>query len=386
MRFAFVCLASSVLFATCGYAQPTHPNHYQQTYDKAQTRLITPTTSPYVDRGVDIFLSGSAIYWSSRLGDFNVVQSGHSVRDQERFYSPTTDTEVVSKTGQNGNHTSSNDLGFKAKAGIAFEYDGWDSFVEYTWLRPETTDRFSGNTFTSNMDYVLGIPFDHNVKDFKSGKSIWKLHFNSGLWEIGRSFFISPKLILRPHVGLRGVWTKQRFELEQYELEVKRERVLDIFDISDVVITGNYFIYQKQTYWGFGPRAGLNSSWQLSKNFSIVSVVGIAPLWGDFKTKREDYLTSEDLDTLIYAFRFDTDTNKVVKMNFKNHNVNMAFDYQIGLCADAWFDGDNYRIRLQITWELQNLSNFNQFIYINQTKPSDDLTFQGVTAELRFDF
>lgn len=365
--------------SSCCFSQEKHPSHYQKTYDKAQTKLITPTTSPYVDRGVDVFIAGSFIYWSSRLGDFNVVQSGHSVRDSELNFDNLTEVDVRVSTGDSGSHSSSSDAGFKAKAGIAFEYDGWDSFVEYTWLRPKTTDHFKDDTFTSTMEHFLGIPFDHNVTDFSSGKTEWKLHFNSLLWELGREFFISPKLILRPHFGLRGVWTTQKFELHENDLEVRSELLGNI-------ITGSYRVKQKQDYWGFGTRVGLNTSWQLSKNFSIVSIWGITPLWGDFKTKRNDFVTSVDQELDIFNIRLDTLNNEVVKMSFKNHNVNMAYDFQIGLRSDVWFDDDNYRIRLQITWEQQLLSNFNQFIYIQQTKPTDDLAFQGVTAELRFDF
>ncbi|PCI95149.1 hypothetical protein COB11_02920 [Candidatus Aerophobetes bacterium] len=367
------------LMSSCCFSQENHPMHYQQTYDKAQTKLITPTTSPSVDRGVDVFISGSVIYWNSRLGDFNVVQSGHSIRDSESNFSNLIETDVRTSVGDNGSHSSSNDLGFKAKVGIALEHDGWDSFIEYTWLRPKTTDHFKDDTFTSTMDHFRGIPFDHNVADFSSGTSEWKLHFNSALWELGRSFFISPKLILRPHFGLKGVWTTQRFELQENDLQVRSE-------LLGAIITGSYLVKQRQTYWGVGPRAGFNTSWQLSKNFSIVSIWGITPLWGNFEAKRNDFLTSVDQELDIFNIRLDTLNNEVVKMSFKNHNVNMAYDYQIGFRGDAWFDDDNYRIRIQITWEQQLLSNFNQFIYIEKTKPTDDLAFQGVTAELRFDF
>ncbi|PCI95150.1 hypothetical protein COB11_02925 [Candidatus Aerophobetes bacterium] len=365
---------TSIALATTGFAdrmQDSHSgDHFNDTYDQIKGTTITPNAGPVVSGGVDLFVSADFIYWYTTI-DPSSVSSKVNSRVQS------TDGSDSDTGGGNVKGPNSMDPGFKVAIGLDLKYDGWDTVIEYTWLHAKDTKTFrGGNTFIENFHFhnTYNVFSDHNVD---SGKNNWTMRFNVIDWELGRNFFVSPKLTLRPHFGLKGAWHTNRLHLHLDDV--------NFFTDNGEVGTSvdNFYVRDKQSSWGLGIRSGLDTSWMFSRNWSLIGNFAITPMWSAFKTE----LRSRETDVV------DVRTGQVTDISgelFENesikdiqHMINMVFEFQLGFRWDYYFSDNDYRVRLQAAWEQQSWENHNQMYSYDGY---DSLTMQGLTIKLRFDF
>lgn len=359
--------------------------HFNNTYDSVKGKVITPSTAPIVNEGVNLFISADFIYWYSSLDKASSV-SNYTAYDVSSSQSPYgSSSDLNTETSRNtAKHPSSMDPGFKVAAGMTFDYDGWDSLLEYTWIHPKDSKIGSGSDFSVDS-YIFGRSFFGSHDNHSTAyKDSWFIHFNNFNWELGRSFFVSPKLVMRPHMGFRATWQKQGLTT------TLGGSTLTIYDDSDGGVTSTSIgiestkNIQTQRYWGFGIRSGLNLNWLLSRNWSLLGNFAITPLWGHLKSKdtiRFSNVTSGggifgQYDSLSSATSF---TNE----NYAIHHINMVYDFMMGVRWDCYFSDDAYRLTIQAAWEEQLWSNF--FLDASDRKFYSN-TYQGLSFKVRFDF
>ncbi|MCH9631175.1 MAG: hypothetical protein S4CHLAM37_11940 [Chlamydiia bacterium] len=372
-------------------------------YENLKGKVLTPSAAATVD-GYGVSLSADFIYWYARqeglafasTGEINETTlpvSNNTISEGQRFYP---DFKVKP--------------GFKVALGYQMDYDGWDLNLNYTWLHSK-----AGKTMNKRSDTQASTLWEvrseievgsetaiNNLANISaalvSAKADWKLHFNVMNLELGRNFFVSPKLTLRPHFGLKGSWQSQRYNIDYTGLGT-----IDILGLINIGSAHElYKIRSKENYWGLGLRFGLDTSWLFSKNWSLVGNIALSPMWGQFTERRTDRMdlsdSSVDFDSLD---GLDLDqatvgdiadlaplvTNfEVLKTRMRSHSINPVLEMMMGFRYDVWFSDNNMRFRFEAGWEEQHWLSHNAFSFSSSDDMFGSLIFQGLTIKARYDF
>lgn len=371
---------------------------FVSTYDRIKDKEITPVYGPFVSEGGDIYVEASYIYWY--MNELGLNYAGTNSFLNGVYYngiigdvSTPNFTPPAGRVYTPGNKASS---GFKVGAGMDFDYDGWDSRVNYTWYRNHhassvsTTlkedgfgdlipDRNINSLYSSNQQKITEY---NDITTLLSASNEFKLALNVIDWEVGRSFFISPKLALRTHLGMKASWG------HQYSTWINRNASTDSgeaeFSIypNDVATTADITLtsFNKQGNWGFGARCGLDTAWMIADWFSFFGECSVTSLWQYFRTTRTD---------VYNGFEDDSNFNNWTDLSYHQrlHMVNPVVETQIGMRVDYMFSDDEYRFRLQAGWESQVW--FDQNTFLNEFGANHaygKLMLQGLTLNVRLDF
>jgi hypothetical protein len=257
--------------------------------------------------------------------------------------------------------------GFRLTGGLNLECDGWDTAL--TWTRWNTTAKthFSAG---QNNEILPTAPTPLNAGLLTAGHASarWRLHLNVLDWELGREFYVSRCLTLRPMIGLRSAWISQKFRATYDELPV----IVSTEDVKD---------RERCKYWGLGPLGGIDTQWGLGCGWSIFGNYSASLLYGFFKTP--------------FRERLDTVVPPNIKNRTKNfYHVGRAIsDMQIGLRYDWLACDECYHLGVEAGWEHHMFWGQNQFmVFVNDIMPGKfianqgDLTTQGYFVRVRFDF
>ena len=265
--------------------------------------------------------------------------------------------------------------GFKVGIGYnMMKHDEWDSQLYYTWFHTSKKQRAgiestvqipnaAGALVSAGIDSLYTFPQSigavGNTTVFKSGEIDWNIRYNMFDWELGRNFYVSKHLALRPHVGIKGGWINQHINGH--------------FD-SFADLRRTY--HMDNDFWGVGPSGGVNTKWNLGNVnthfFSLFGDFASAYMWGCTHVKfdqndptfhdRELTSLGKNLGaTMLQAFMgFGWDTN--FHRDMCHFSMRLGYEYQ------QWFN------QLQL------------FSLLDYHRDNYDLTLQGGTLEIRFDF
>lgn len=312
--------------------------------------MINPPGRPQVKDGSDLFVTADFIYWNAHENGLPIA-----IRN-EGSTTTLSDADVAYLDFQW-------DPGFRVGLGYNMPHDGWDLSLNYLRFitHAHRHTRAEGNEADFNSQ---GIELDHfNTKS----KARWKMHLNQIDLTLGREFFVSKWLTLRPNFGLRTDWISQRLKSN--------------YNGFGYIVTHNANIHQKNNFWGLGVVAGLDTQWGLGGGWSIYGNTAFSILYGFFHNDiDEDTVTVEDFVDLDGSYR----TSRVIA------------DLALGLRWDHMFDRDRFHFSIQAGWENHIYFGQNQFLrfYSNTTDNNlggvfanqGDLTLQGWTLAARFDF
>jgi cob(I)alamin adenosyltransferase len=308
----------------------------------ADSKVVLDSASPRGRLGV--FLTGEWLYWKFYEGgtDYATTYSSSFLEDAhgKQFHF---------------NWTS----GFRVGLGYVFERDAWDLYFSYTQIQNNANSSTDGTLFPLLLYQDIGSTDAPITAD--SAHIHWKAMFRNLDADLGREYFVGKWLSFHPAFGLKGAWIDQNIKV-RYNNSTDDEEFKTKF---------------KNDFSGVGPKLGVNSNWFLGKGFSFYAGVTGALLWGDFSLKQ----TQERTD--------DT-----VEVDLKSHFDRIVPTAQIrtGLLFDWFFNRDRCHIGINAGWEFQYWWNQNQIerftddrlpIYI---RSSDELSMQGFTLGLRFDF
>ncbi|HSX04074.1 MAG TPA: Lpg1974 family pore-forming outer membrane protein [Rhabdochlamydiaceae bacterium] len=378
------------------------------------TKKITPLAGPCVMNGMGVYLTADFIYWTARQREMELAATtGFSL-----FPTVTAPTPPHTAQGKVIRFDEKYKPGFKVGLGLDFCHDGWDAFVQYTWLRynvsksksvpnfPNTQTVANGASGTTLWDAYWGL--DGNLQPISanlvvdpslvaffapsaavygniSGK--WHLQFNVVDLELGRNFYISRRLMLRPHFGLKGGWQEQKFSifLSNGITNLTSGPVLT----TVFTTAANESMKQKLNDWGIGPRAGLNTAWHLSREFSLLGNIALTGYFERFTVKRFDYsvqptlLSTNAVPGTATAGIGDSE----VHLKNKFSTIEPVIEWMLGVRWEMWFLCDQYHFSLDAGWEEQVWFGQNQFLR-NQVmvSPEGNLVLGGLTVHARFDF
>ncbi len=322
-------------------------------FEECKYREITPNAGPRVACGTDIFITADFIYWATRMDGL-----GYAV------------TNAAMNTTAKGSVSQPDlgwDPGFKVGLGYNLAHDGWDIFAEYTYLRPDASDsvasasgtmlRLWSNAF-GNFGGISNTPIQSASASFCQDLNVLDV-------ELGRNYFISRYLTLRPFFGVKASWIDTTYDI----------RTVDFQDSTFGVETAI-----SQDTWAVGLRTGMDTVWWFNQYFGIFGDFALSALWENF-----------DVDRLDTTLTYDADGNVIATLNsFWTNNcftsLQSVFEIALGLEADAWFNDDQFHFGVKAGWEMQYWPNQNQLFSLFEEGSHGDLGFMGFTLKFRFDF
>jgi hypothetical protein len=260
------------------------------------------------------------------------------------------------------------DPGFRLGAGWNTNFDRWDVFANWTWFQDHATRKLTQQYAASPLGYYPPITLE-NI-NFKNVYGSWRFLHNALDLELGRAFYITKALSLRPHWGLRGSWLHQKFK------STFSQALQDTYS--------EYYFHGKNTYSGIGPRVGINGDWHIdNSSWSVVGKASTSLLIGVTHT----HMTNQFI-TPSTAFM-------QTERSHKDHFTQLVPNLQVflGLYWGSCLDCDHYYLSFSAGWEAN--------IYWNQYNlptpvqayvvpisgiAGHAVTMQGLTASVHFDY
>lgn len=330
------------------------------------TGVITPPVAPAVNNGADLYITADFIYWKEYQNGLEFAESG--------LAGGTLASGTTLPRGTVSAPRGAWEPGFKVGLGLEFEHDGWDLFAQYTWLAPQTGNGNKTNATdpvgTSTLFPLLGAYKGHSATSstpapLNDASATWKMHYNVLDLELGRNFFVSRYMTLRPHFGLKAAWMTQRFNVSQ-----------DFNGLMSTLFRSEQ-INHKQKNWGLGIRAGLDPVWHFARSWGLYGEFAFSALYSYFKGK--------GTDTLWTGYG-ETGTASVYENAARNfHGVTPVLELGLGLEYMGWFYDEAYMLEVKAGWEEQVWFQTNQLVN-GLTSGSGNLTTQGFTFKVGFHF
>ncbi len=282
-----------------------------------------------------VWLDAEALYWQSNMGSLSYgIEHGH-----------------VKQLDFDWN------WGVRAGLGYKIPHDKWDLYAVYTHLIGNAHGHAGeGHAVFPSWAFAGGGSFS------KKAKAHWHMDLNMGDLELGRNCLPSKWLLFRPFMGVRG-------------LSIDNDYTVDYTGGS---LASSDF-HADSDFWGVGLRVGVDSLWGLGKGLGIYGNGSASLLSGHFDVHETE--------------KFKKGHSSHVNIENDVDNVVAAADLALGLQWDYLFSNDRFHFGFKFGWEFNIFFDQNQlFNFLSSDHPSsiqfkkDDLTFQGLTLGLRFDF
>ena len=369
LLFSLFSISTAVVMADQSNMQKQKPMPMQpQGVTTEPQGVITPPFGPRVQNGADVFLTADFIWWKTHLGGMEYAIQG--VKDTGLANSLVVGAGTSTSQGRIAQPDFDFQPGFKVGAGLELAHDGWDLFAQWTWLSSEngktSTEAESGEGLSTALPVYLAdasVSNDPAVLFLSEASSKWKQTFNVLDLEMGRNFFISKRLTLRPFFGLKAAWIKETLKCN---FEPLPSQVFQDITLSEAEQE------RKQKMWGIGIRGGLDTVWHFAKNWGAYGNFALTTLWSDFHCTLEDETT-----TLTGVETENLDTRETIT------EVIPVLEMELGLTWMTWFHNNDYMLQISAGWEEQVWMNFNHFVDTNRY---GNLSTQGLTVKAEFAF
>jgi hypothetical protein len=262
---------------------------------------------------------------------------------------------------------------FRVGLGWNTAYDNWDLYLNWTWYNNSTRESLTAETNNAGLG-LIGFWLPTSPTRNGSANYYWRLRHNMFDVELGRKFFISRALIMRPFGGVRGGWINRKFDVTYADPDST---------ITAAVAPGTYYGHAK--YYGVGPRFGSNNEWFLGAGIRIHTDFAFSLLYGEVYSHKARVLQQEGQEANTETVNlFDSqDITKVVP----NAQMFLGFGW-----AECFCSQDIY-LALKAGWEVNQYWNLPAFINpgannndITVTDLRSSFTLQGLTVKLDLEF
>jgi len=360
---------------------------------KGPMGVVNPNARPEIDdaRG---FATAEVLFWK-------VTEDGlaYGIENQEV---PVLATAGVSATSSSGFYNAKVrnpdfdwDVGFRVGLGYNLTHDGWDLYATWTYLRNNSSthdDADSGSD--SERFYTLHsasvgtpggtIPTTPQRPFYRSADVKWTVRLNIIDVELGREFYTSKFLTLRPFVGVRAAAFNQ-----SYNIDYHGGTFVDVSSNASLEE-----VNMKNNFFGVGLRAGLNSQWMFTQEWSFYGNAAISLVYGRFEIDQEEFNGEEDV----------AGSTRILEVDDVFRAARAITDLAFGIRYDHDFEASNYHLALWLGWEQHIAFNQNQLVHYNSipgtayvgpptpatyttyVPESGDLTYEGFTLGISFDF
>ncbi|MCH9614552.1 MAG: hypothetical protein SP1CHLAM54_14870 [Chlamydiia bacterium] len=337
---------------------------------------VSATARPEVD-GQGVYVLADVFVWRARMGgtDYLVTSQAKITNQSLPQYGTVKDINFGW------------DWGFRVGLGYNFLHDGWDMNLVYTYFRTSKSD---GHSVGLNDDIVptrgssamlngeVGS-FTHCNKASSSGRIL----LNDLMLTLGKAYFISPELSFRPSVGLESTW-----------LDLQQDTT---YSNGSQLSVHSVFANDDLNFWGIGPRFAADGKWHLGKGFSFFGDLAFSLLYGQFDVEHKNWFSSK-VPALVGSA--SQTANHEAKISNDKHAFTPMTRMQLGLSYDVFVDNNKQHLGIKLGYETQYWWNVQQFLTVNDQfidatianqgvryeHMNEDLAFNGVTLEVRWDF
>ena len=290
-------------------------------------------------------LSAAVLYWQTKIAGDNYTVITNGFVDSPINYDLTQ------------RYSSFNwAWGFKVGGGYNFCHDGWETRLEYTYFRNSLNDNVCSLVLPSA---VLSQTLDQNTNLLYSNKSSLvaanvnsvkanqaringKNSYNDLFWDLGRDFFVSQYLSLRPSIGVEATWFTLKRNLCFSGGTTEASAISGGYVTGKTELglgTGSLKVFNKQKFVGVGPRAGFASKWHLCEGFSIFGNVNGALLFS--------YLQQ------YYKNTYTNQTNNQTTYTNDYHRINPTAKFELGIVYDRYIMCDTQHVGVSLAYENQ---------------------------------
>lgn len=343
----------------------------------------SPAISPFTCDG-DYLFTISSFYWNAHEDGLGFAIENNSFSNQEA-------NALVHASIINPHFKW--DVGWKLGFGYTSARDGWDFGL--LWTSYDGKARANPEADPEDFDVLLPllsdfVPLKNDIAPILEANKInarWKLELNMVDAEVGREFWNSKYLILRPHAGLRFLFVDQEYKLrhrgQSWGASVNNG------PLNDFISMNNYF-------HGVGVRAGMDTEWLFSSGWSVLANASYGIIYGRFKVGQREHVrvaTSADERTKILG----------TEENF--HATKATTDIALGVQYSTMLNDCKYLFTIGLAWENHLFFNQNQLWKVSRidtatgtgslpnnngenlfSKTRGDLSTQGWTLTAHIDF
>ncbi|MCB1106966.1 MAG: MOMP family protein [Chlamydiia bacterium] len=380
LRNIGVAILSFLMISSLGYAaadREVRLNELEQQMRQVGTETPigtyganTATARPDVD-GRGWFVTFDLLFWKARVGG-----TEYAYTDQDRLAS-------LPIKGRKKSMEFDWDWGLRAGLGYNFDYDGWDFRAQYTWWDTDGSDTVRAGLNSSiiplrgSSDITKAPTANQSAGDFifcTGAKSMYDLDYQAVDVELGRDYYVSSTVSLRPFWGLKSAWIDQEQKTRYTGGDSTINQGIHLLGLQGNTV----HVKESCNFWGLGPRTGMNSRWYMGNDLSIFGNVSGALLFGYFDVDhKERYSAVEDARIRLHANR---------------HAFSPVVNLQVGMRYDTYLHHDQHHLGVGVGveveyWWRQNqmlkIDNFNELKY---ERYSEDVAFYGVTFDIKWDF
>lgn len=368
-RALFILPSLTMLLSTSVFADDINPvpTEIQTIPSPKKERQVTPSARPQIQGGINVYLMGEWLYFKPQEKGLTYALKASSnaltLSSGDRWIN------------QNGSFVSTKfdwHSGFRVGLGWNTKHDGWDFLL--AWTRLYAHENSSANTVGTT--YIFPSFADPNIATdpVASASAHFRLHLDQLELILGREFYVSRALSLKPKIGIITDWIDQKFDVDYTNPTGIGLQPAGSYDYSK----------NKNDFWGTGLKAGLGTQWELGWGFSIFGDGAFSILYGKFDVSKQDELYGSVGGTT-------TSASTHLKDNFRI--ARYIADLCLGLRWDYMFSDDRIHLGLQAGWEDHIYFGQNQFLttpnstYIGiNDNENQDLTLQGFVLGARLDF
>ncbi len=307
-----------------------------------------PATATPQILGENWFFTGDMLWWH--------IDEGGTDFAQLFTHSPT--GVVPENSVKNRELNFKWDFGFRAGIGTIFNHDKWDLYLNFTWFRADNSAAASlhGGTFLSPLTAAPPL-------EASQVKAHWRIHFYDMALNLGRPYFISPLIAIHPYFGIKTAWISQT-----------RRSFSKLFLPALI----DFKTKTRNDFWGIGPDIGLEGKWFVRSGFNLFAGAGVALFWGDFDVRHQEFSPTVNATRLRLKF----DTHQVVPMA----QMQLGMGYETNIYHDYYRIAVNVRYEYQYWWQQNQMPLFAFSTLLRYRRVAEDLSLQGITVDVRFDF
>lgn len=357
-----------------------------------ETIAGNPSVYPLSCNG-DLVLTIAGCYWNAQEDGleyalFNTVNAPNSTTLDSRELNNLYRSDFLKPS----NHW---DWGYKLGLGYNSPRDGWDIQGIWTHFKNHMSscdsatpsdDNFSLLPLWSAFSTNAGQAATSNVLYATRINTEWNLKLDLIDLEVGRAFWNSKYLTIRPHMGLRLGYVRQDYEID-YSGGAWGAVGANSAAISEVRL--------KNHFDGTGVRAGLDTDWYVGHGFSLFGNGAISIVYGHFSIGHDEYLRQTQSP-------FGKSPVHTTTENF--HTSKAMTDLELGFEWKTMFNNCRYGFSIALAWEQHLFFNQNNLWRVNRmdgvagsSSPNSsgenifiqrkgDLSTQGWTVSAIFDF
>lgn len=281
------------------------------------------------------------------------------------------------------------DVGLRVGLGYKTPHNDWDVVARYTWYSLHDSSSHQ-KTYPSNLFSIRSIV----VVPCDRVKSHIDIDLNNVEMELARSFFLSKNFSVRPHIDAKSTWI---------DLDQKIHYTISTAPyIAEEIKQHEVKITEDCRFWGVGPRAGIDTSLYIGDGFSILGEIAGSILYSSFKTSMKQNFPFPDPE--------DTHLSTLFKVKHRFHRFIPFVQMFLGLKWHTYLNDHRQFLQLKLGYEAQYYWRVNQMLSVAGAVTdsgritqdgeevsvfgarsafvpmTEDLSFYGITGEVRLDF